>query len=92
MTYPLSFRKKVISLVHQGRKKLEIAQLFGISPDTLYCWLNADNLAPKSSVPRQRKINKEALRAHVLENPDHLLRERAAHFPASGGQARYGSA
>jgi hypothetical protein len=31
-------------------------------------------------VPRQRKLDKEALRAHVRDNPDAILRERAAHF------------
>ena len=44
-------------------------------------WLARKDLAPRQKgVPRHRKLDKEALRAHVRDYPDALLRERAQHF------------
>ena len=43
-------------------------------------WFKRDNLAPRPSSVRNRKIDREALRRHVQQNPDALLRERAEHF------------
>ena len=37
-------------------------------------------MQPHNDAPRQRKIDKEKLRAHVDANPDMYLRERAVHF------------
>ena len=31
-------------------------------------------------MPRRRKLDREALRAHVRDQPDALLRERVVHF------------
>ena len=80
MTYPLSFRKKVVSLVKSGRSRVDVSNFLGISVQTIYRWMHADDLAPKKHGPRHRKIDKAALRAHVRDFPDALLRERAAHF------------
>lgn len=38
---------------------------------------------PKKLNPRHRKVDKTMLARHVQENPDALLRERAAHFGIS---------
>lgn len=80
MTYPISFRRKVVAHIKEGMSKANAARLFKISPDTLYRWLNADDLAPKEHGPRHRKIDRDALTRHVEEHPDALLRERADHF------------
>lgn len=80
MTYPISFRRKVVEYVEEGAGKREAARLFKISPDTLHRWLCSDDLKPKVHGPRHRKLCKDALRAHVEHYPDALLRERAAHF------------
>jgi transposase len=80
MTYPISFRRKVLAHIEEGMSKREAARLFKISPNTLYQWLNADDLHPRNNVVRHRKIDKAALVRHIEDYPDLYLRERAAHF------------
>jgi len=80
MTYPISFRRKVVSHVEEGMGKREAARLFKISPNTLYVWLCSPDLSPKQHGLRCGKIDKAALSAHVEAHPDALLRERADHF------------
>lgn len=80
MTYPISFRRKVLARIKEGMSKREAARLFKLSPNTLYAWLNSSDLHPRNNTPRYRKIDKAALAKHVEEYPDLYLRERAAHF------------
>lgn len=80
MTYPISFRRKVVAHVEEGMGKREAARLFKISPNTLYGWLRSPDLLPKKHGLRRGKIDKAALSAHVEEHPDALLRERADYF------------
>ncbi|GHH31185.1 transposase [Streptomyces lanatus] len=37
-SYPPEFRRKVLDLVESGRKVAEVAQLLGISEQTIYVW------------------------------------------------------
>ncbi len=83
MTYPVSFRRKVLAHIEEGMGKREAARLFKISPNTLYLWLSSSDLQPRHGALRRRKIDKERLRQHVQEHPDLYLRERAAHFDVS---------
>ena len=81
MTYPAQLRRKVLAQIEEGMGKREAARLFKISPNTVYEWLKrGDDLSPRPAVTRRRKLDKAALVRHVQENPDALLRERAAHF------------
>ena len=80
MTYSLDLRSRAVKYVEDGGQKTEACRLFNIDRKTLYNWLNADDLQPKPHGPRRRKLDKEALRQHVRDYPDALLRERAAHF------------
>jgi transposase len=81
MTYSVDFRKKVVAYVRNGGGQAEAARHFDISLWCVRDWLTRKDLQPRQKgVPRQRKLNKEALRAHVRDYPDALLRERAAHF------------
>ena len=83
MTYSISLRRKVISYVERGGGKREASRIFQISPDTLYRWLNSEDIAPKKHGSRKGKIDKEKLRREVDNNPDALLRERAVIFNVS---------
>ncbi|MDD4617235.1 MAG: IS630 transposase-related protein [Alphaproteobacteria bacterium] len=75
MTYSVDFRKKVVVFVHSGGSGAAFRHQSWCVRD----WLARKDLAPQQKgVPRQRKLDKEALRAHVRENPDAILRERAA--------------
>lgn len=81
MTYSVDFREKVVAFVQNGGGQREAARRFDISLWCVRDWLARQNLQPRQKgVPRQRKLDKEALRAHVRDYPDALIRERAAHF------------
>jgi transposase len=81
MTYSVDFRKKVVVFVRSGGGQAEAARRFGISLWCVRDWLARKDLQPQQKgVPRQRKLDKDALRAHVRDEPDALLRERAVHF------------
>ena len=80
MTYSLDLRERVVAFVRGGGSKTEAARRFGVSRGTVYGWLAAPTLTPKAHGPRQRKLDKDALRRNVAAHPDLLLRERAAVF------------
>src|SRR5882672_9133159 len=81
MTYSVDFRKKVVAFVRGGDGQREAARRFDISLWCVRDWLTRPDLQPQQKgVPRQRKLDKEALRAHVRDYPDALIRERVAHF------------
>jgi len=80
MTYGIELRERVLSYIEEGGSHAVAARLFKVTPRTIYNWQHRQNLAPKKHGPRQRKLDKLALERHVDENPDALLRERAAHF------------
>ena len=81
MAYSIDYRRRVVSFVKEGGSKQEAARLFKVHPETVYEWLKrGEDLKPRPAKTRRRKIDKEALRRHVHENPDALLRERALVF------------
>ena len=81
MTYQTPHRIAVLSFIKDGGSKVEAACLFKVSRDTIYRWLNLDDIAPKPPPKtRYRKIDKAALKRHIQEYPDMFLRERAAIF------------
>jgi transposase len=80
MTYSIDLRKRVVNFVNNGGSKAEASRRFEVSLWCVNDWCKRDELAPKVHPPRHRKIDKEALRRHVQEFPDALLRERATHF------------
>ena len=80
MTYSIDLREAALSYINNGGSKVEAARLFGFSRNTLYRWLNAEDLTPKKHGLRNRKLDKKALRKHVEEHPDMFLHERAEVF------------
>jgi len=89
MTYSLDLRKKAVSFISDGGSKSEAMRIFKISRDTIYRWLNADDLCPKVHGSRNRKIDKVALRKHIEDYPDMYLRERAEVFNVSLSAIHY---
>ncbi len=81
MTYHNPHRIAVLSFIENGGSKVAAAKIFGVSRAAIYRWLKLDNLAPKPPLKtRHRKIDKDALRAHIEKHPDMFLRERAEIF------------
>src|SRR5215470_6552220 len=81
MTDSMDLRKKVVAFVENGGSQAEAARRFDISLWCVRDWLARQDLQPQQQgVPRLRKLDKEALRAHVRDYPDALIWERAVHF------------
>ena len=78
-------RKRVIAFVRGGGSKMEAARRFQVSRMSVYRWTNAaDGLAYKKPGPKgPRKLDWDALRAHVAEYDDWTGKERARHFGVS---------
>ena len=83
MTYSVDLRERAVGYVLSGGSQAEASRVYSVSTRTLFNWLRAEDLRPKVCGPRQRKLDKAALAAHVREYPDALLRERATHFGVS---------
>lgn len=80
MAYSIDLRKRVVEFVESGCSKAEASRRFNVSLWCVYDWLRRDDLTPKKSPVRHRKVDKDALRRHVEQYPDALLRERAEVF------------
>jgi len=80
MTYSIDLREKAVFFVRSSGSKSEAVRIFKVSRDTLYRWLKMDDLRPKPSGLRNRKIDKAALKKHVEDHPDMFLHERAEVF------------
>lgn len=80
MTYSLDLRERVVSFVNSGGSRAEASRRYDVHYDTVRNWLRCDDLRPKAHGPRQRKLDKAALKQHVQDYPDARLIDRAAHF------------
>ncbi len=81
--YPLQMRKKVLEIKKkEGLSIVNVAKRFGISPTTVFKWtkkLEAEITREKPAI----KIDMEALKEDVKENPDAYQYERAEKFGVS---------
>lgn len=68
-----------------GGRKTEAARRFQVARASVYNWVKApDGLAYQRPGPRgPRRLDWEALRAHVAQQPDLTQKERARHFGVS---------
>ena len=76
----MDLRKRVVNFVKAGGSKAEASRRFEVSLWCVNDWSKREDLTPKVHGMRIRKIDKQALRRHVQEYPDALLRERAEVF------------
>jgi transposase len=78
-------RKRVIEFVRGGGSKTAAAQRFQVSRSSVYTWTNVpDGLAYTRPGPKgPRRLDWEALRTHVEQQPDRTQKERARHFGVS---------
>ncbi len=81
MTYSTDLRERVVAFVRGGGSKFEASRRFSVNRQTIYNWLNSNDLQPKTyERTKFRKLDWEALRRDVELHPDKLIRERAAEF------------
>ena len=85
--YGEEIRRKVIDLLESGQTQQAVGDYLEINPRTIRNWLhrlkNQGNISPQTHGERQRKINKEALRNYIKENPDKTLKEMSDVFQVS---------
>ena len=80
MTYPASFRKKILSYKTKHNLSIrETAKHFEIGINSVVRWLLQPEPAKNKSRPAL-KIPEEALRKDVEDHPDDFLYERAKRF------------
>jgi putative transposase len=80
MADSLDLRKRVVDYVENGGGITKAAVLFKVGRATIYRWLGREDLRATKVEHRERKIDWEALRKDVEENPEARLRERARKF------------
>jgi len=81
MTYSTDLRERVVEFVRAGGSKFEASRRFNVNRQTVYNWLNNNDLQPKRYTrTKHRKLDWDALRRDVELHPDKLIRERAAEF------------
>jgi len=80
MAYSLDLRKRVVDYVENGGGITKAAALFKVGRATIYRWLGREDLRATKVEHRERKIDWEALRKDVEENPEARLIERARKF------------
>ena len=90
MTYSVDLRSIVVDFVQSGGSKVEASRRFSVARQTVYNWTKSESLQPKKYTrTHHRKMDWEALRKDVKENPDSLLRERSVLFNVSKNSISY---
>ena len=80
MAYSLDLRKRVVDYVENGGGITKAAALLKVGRATIYRWLRREDLRATKVEHHERKIDWEALRKDVEENPEARLIERARKF------------
>jgi putative transposase len=80
MPYSLDLRQRVIELVKTGGSISKAARTYRVSRATIYRWLDRKELKPTKVTRRKRKLDWEAVRKDVEQNPDLKLSDRAKKF------------
>ena len=90
MVYSLDLRERVMDRLRQGHSVEATAELFQVSPATIYRWRHRLSLERTIVSHRRRKLDPQALRQHVRDSPEARLIDRAKVFnvhPSAIGHA-----
>lgn len=80
MPYSLDLRQRVIEFIETGGGISKAARTYRVSRATIYRWLDREELEPTKVTRRKRKLDWEAVRKDVEQNPDLKLSDRAKKF------------
>jgi len=83
MAYSIDFIKRAVAYKREGHTFAQLREAFDIPSATYYDWeikLNNGHFDIIVKRERHRKIDKEALKRAVAENPDAFLKEYAEQF------------
>ncbi|RKU31616.1 hypothetical protein C6497_01435 [Candidatus Poribacteria bacterium] len=92
MRYSIDLRKRVLSFIETGGSITDASRRFSVSRSIIYKWINADDpfTYQKPGPRKPRSLDPQLLKQHVLDFPDHSLRERASYFGVSPFCVWYG--
>lgn len=89
MTYPAKFRKHLLSVMEkEGLEIEEAAKRFAVGTASISRWKTNPDPTLTRNRPAQ-KIDMEALKKDVENNPDSYIYERAERFCVSASGMRY---
>lgn len=80
MPFSLDLRTRVVEFVETTGSVSKAAKLYKVGRATIYRWLNRADLQPTVVKRRKRKLDWDALRQDVEQNPDAKLVDRALKF------------
>lgn len=80
MAYSLDLRMRVIGYLENGGSVTKAAKLFQVARASIYRWLNRETLESTQVKRRSRKLDWQALKKDVEENPERRLIDRAKQF------------
>ena len=85
MRYSIDLRRRVIAYVAAGGSKTEAAKKYDVSRGSVHNWTrDGDGLSYEKPGPKgTRKIDRDALAAHVEAHNDATQKELACHFGVS---------
>ena len=87
MAHSIEIREKALEYLERCKNISQVARAYGISRNTLYCWLDlkqkTGKLERRVVKARPRKIDREKLAAYIEQYPDAYLAEIAKHFHCS---------
>lgn len=80
MPYSLDLRKRVIEFIEKGGSVSKAAKNYQVSRATIYRWQGREDLKPTQVTRRKRKLDWDAVRKDIEQNPDTKLSDRAKNF------------
>jgi putative transposase len=80
MSYSLDLRERVVEFIRKGGNVSKAVENYQVSRATIYRWLERKELKATKVARRKRKLDWEALRKDVEQNPGVKLSERARKF------------
>ena len=83
MAYEISFRKRILEALDEGKSMAEVSRLFNVSPGSIKKWRQKFAEGSLEDPVRQRnfkKIDPVKLKAYMEEHPDAYLYEIAEVF------------
>jgi len=93
MAYPTIFRERAIEALRNGRTKKDVTEMFNIGENTLKNWEKLEeetgSLQNREVNRNPYKIDREALKKYVEENPFATHIEAAVHFNCTESGVRH---
>lgn len=89
MSHPKAIREQVLNYISNGGKIVDALKIFNVSRSSYQRWFiskeKTGSVDCKPRIVEPYKINNEALKQYIIEQPDAYLTEIASHFNVTQG-------